>query len=323
MTSSLAIRTAGSRAEQATSRPKLKVLNQEAIRQRARRRNALVFLFIVVLLALFAVAFVHAQLVAGQQDLDAVRSRIAEAEAHRAKVARLVDEASAPDVIVSRAQGLGMVRAQQPVYLDAVSPVRELPTVATYVPSGPPAHLDVAAGVSAPSPVISVGISGSAPVVAAADSQLAQEQLAPEQLAQGQPAEAAEAVAPAASAADALSVAGRSAGSAPDISGPAGGTGTSINGTSVTGTSINGTAVTGTSVNGTSVTGTSVNSTSTAGGSSNGAFGGVSVTTGSGAAADGLNGGGRSAAGVGVGVEGPARSSFAGSTAISGGNGSG
>ncbi len=151
---------------QTATRPKLKVLNQEAIRQRARRRNALLMLFIVVLLGFFAVAFVHAQLVAGQQDLDSVRSRIAEAEAHRAKVARLVEEASSPEVIVTRAtEELGMVRAFQPVYLEAVSPVRELPTVATYVPSGPPEHLDVAAGVSSSASGISAGISASTDVL--------------------------------------------------------------------------------------------------------------------------------------------------------------
>ncbi|MGH1494110.1 MAG: hypothetical protein ACRBK7_32745 [Acidimicrobiales bacterium] len=142
-----------------STRPKLKVLNQEAIRQRARRRNALFVLFNIVLVGFFAVAFVHANLVAGQQDLDGVRTRIAEAEAHRAKVARAVEEASAPAIIVSRAEALGMVRAHQPVYLQAVSPVRELPTVATFVPSGPPAHLDVAAGVSKAASNISAGVS--------------------------------------------------------------------------------------------------------------------------------------------------------------------
>lgn len=159
-------RTRTSTGPQATTRPKLKVLNQEAIRQRARRRNALVVLFIVVLIGFFGVALVHAQLVSGQQDLDSVRSRIAEAEAHRAKIERLVDEASSPDVIFQKATlELGMVRAHQPVYLEAVSPVRDLPTVATFVPQGAPEHLDVAAGVSSSAPGISSGISAQADVV--------------------------------------------------------------------------------------------------------------------------------------------------------------
>lgn len=159
------VRTATGTRPQRATRPKLKVLNQEAIRQRARRRNALLFVFIVVLVGFFGVAFVHAQLVAGQQDLDSIRSRIAEAEAHRAKVARLVEEASAPEVIVSKAEQLGMVRAHQPVYLQAVAPVRELPVAAAFVPQGAPEHLDVAAGVSSPALGISAGVSGSTDVV--------------------------------------------------------------------------------------------------------------------------------------------------------------
>ena len=104
----------------AFTRPKLRVLDQMSIRRRARRRNALLLLFIVVLNALFLVAFVHARLVESQQDLDLIRARIADMETEKAQIERAVDEASAPALIVERAAELGMVRAETPVYLLAV-----------------------------------------------------------------------------------------------------------------------------------------------------------------------------------------------------------
>ena len=145
------------------SRPKLKVLNQQAIRQRARRRYFLVSLFIVVLLGFFAVAFVHAGLVADQQELDGIRARITEAEAHNAKVARLTEEASSPQAIVARATELGMVRAHQPVYLAASAPLRDVPTAVSFRT----AERAVAEGVAAPAnseTSVSVGICGVATV---------------------------------------------------------------------------------------------------------------------------------------------------------------
>ena len=101
-------------------RPALKVLDQASIRKRARRRNALLLLFVVVLNGLFVVAFVHARLVESQQDLDLMRSRISELETERARIERAVDEASSPALIVERAAGLGMVRAENPVFLAAI-----------------------------------------------------------------------------------------------------------------------------------------------------------------------------------------------------------
>jgi hypothetical protein len=100
-----------------------------AIRRRARRRNALLFLFVALIAGFFAVAFVHAELVAGQYELDAVRAQISQTEARHAELARLVEEASAPDVIVGRATELGMVRAHQPVYLVASAPIRDVEVV--------------------------------------------------------------------------------------------------------------------------------------------------------------------------------------------------
>ena len=163
---------AGAARRGSKSRPKLKVLNQQAIRQRARRRHALVALFIVVLLGFFAVAFVHAELVADQQQLDAIRTRIAEAEAHQAKVERAAEEASSPSAIVNRAQELGMVRANQPVFLAAAAPVRDVPAAISFRSSQTVTAVGVAAG-DADTTTISVGISGTAPVRVAAASELA------------------------------------------------------------------------------------------------------------------------------------------------------
>lgn len=108
------------------SRPALRVLDQVASRRRARHRSALLILFVAVLVGFFAVAFVHAELVAGQHDLDAVRAEISQAEAKHAELARAVEEASAPGVIVTRATELGMVRVRQPVYLTAAAPVHAI-----------------------------------------------------------------------------------------------------------------------------------------------------------------------------------------------------
>ncbi len=101
-------------------RPRLRVLDQVSIRRRARRRNAVLLLFIVVLSGLFLVAFVHARLVESQQELDLMRTQIADLEADKAQIERAVDEASSPSLIVGRATELGMVRAEDPVFLAPV-----------------------------------------------------------------------------------------------------------------------------------------------------------------------------------------------------------
>jgi len=106
--------------------PKLRVLDQAASRRRARHRSALLILFVAVLAGFFAVAFVHAELVAGQHELDAVRTEISQAEARHAELARTVEAASAPDRVVTRATELGMVRARQPVYLTTAAPIRSI-----------------------------------------------------------------------------------------------------------------------------------------------------------------------------------------------------
>lgn len=115
-------------------RPRLEVLDRAAARRRSRRRNALMVAFVLVLVGFFLIAFVHASLVAGQQNLDEMRTHIAELQAEKASVQRGIEESSAPSRIVERANALGMVRAEDPVFLAAVRPVA--PSAATAAPAG-------------------------------------------------------------------------------------------------------------------------------------------------------------------------------------------
>ncbi len=119
-------------------------------------------LFVVVLVGFFGVAFVHAELVAGQQDLDAARTEIAEAGARKATLSRAAEEASSPQAIVARAEQLGMVRAYQPVYLEASAPLRDMPTVVA--PPSPVASSRVQLASAVPG--VSAGISSEVAVVA-------------------------------------------------------------------------------------------------------------------------------------------------------------
>jgi len=116
-------RTSARPSAKRSGRPQLRVLDQVAVRRRARRRHVAILLFMVLLSGLFVVAFVHAQLVATQQDLDETRAEITELRNERARLERAVDEASSPALIVERAAELGMVRAAQPVFLISVAPI--------------------------------------------------------------------------------------------------------------------------------------------------------------------------------------------------------
>lgn len=107
-------------------RPHLRVLDQQALRRRARRRNVAMTMFVVLIIGFFAAALAQAQLVANQHELDVLRTQIAEAEADRARLERSVEESSAPGAIIDRAAEIGMVRANDPVYLAAVGPAPEV-----------------------------------------------------------------------------------------------------------------------------------------------------------------------------------------------------
>ena len=83
-------------------------------------------MFIVLIIGFFAAALAQAQLVANQHDLDQLRIQIAEAEADRARLERSVEESSAPGAVIDRAVEIGMVRANEPIYLAAVGPAPEV-----------------------------------------------------------------------------------------------------------------------------------------------------------------------------------------------------
>lgn len=103
--------------------PGLALVDRRALRSARLRRRLLVLAAGVLVVALFAVGLVHAQLVQRQQELDDVRSRIGQTRAQQLRLSREVVVASSPDEIVRRASELGMVRAEDPVYLVAVRPV--------------------------------------------------------------------------------------------------------------------------------------------------------------------------------------------------------
>ncbi len=109
--------------QRAKAKAKLKLIDPVVLRAQARRRLAALAICGVVIAGMFGVALVHAKLVQRQQQLDDLRDRIAAAEADRSRLERDVVIASAPESIVARATDLGMVRASDPVYIFAVTPV--------------------------------------------------------------------------------------------------------------------------------------------------------------------------------------------------------
>lgn len=113
----------GSNAKDEPKKAKLRVVDKAALRRRARQRTLLTLAAGLVTASLFGVALLYGQLVEGQQELDTMRSEIAQAEAERARLEREVAVASTPDAIVDRAFELGMVRAVDPQYLVAVRSV--------------------------------------------------------------------------------------------------------------------------------------------------------------------------------------------------------
>ncbi len=72
--------------------------------------------------------FVQAHLVKSQQQLDDVRSAVGEATAERSRIQREVDEASAPQSIIERAEVLGMIPPGQPTHIKSVRPIEEAST---------------------------------------------------------------------------------------------------------------------------------------------------------------------------------------------------
>ncbi len=118
-------RPAAKKAPAKKQSPDLRVVDRAKLR-RSQRRRALVSLSIIgLVITLFAVALLYAQLVEGQQRIDGLRADIAAAEAQRATLERDIAIISAPDAIVSRATEMGMVRAADPQYLVAIRSIDE------------------------------------------------------------------------------------------------------------------------------------------------------------------------------------------------------
>lgn len=145
------------------SRPVLRVIDHRQQRSLRLRRQVMFGIFIFVLAGFFAVATAHAELVSNQRDLDVLRQDIAAASASNAVLERQVVEASSPEEIVRRAQDLGMVRAEEPVYLIASGPVREPATPVLMQPPPPEQQVVVAAPGAEPSVIagsraVSVGL---------------------------------------------------------------------------------------------------------------------------------------------------------------------
>ncbi len=103
-----------------SSRPSLKVVDARAVNRRRRQRRVLVALAIVFMVGCFVVAAAQAVLVQGQRELDDVRLQIAEAEGEQDRLVQQLVDARSPETIIARAEALGMVRADDPVYLVAV-----------------------------------------------------------------------------------------------------------------------------------------------------------------------------------------------------------
>lgn len=125
-TATAAATTAAPRPAPRGKRPSLTVVDRRSVRSARSvrlRRTLLAGVLLVLVIALFAVGLVQAQLVQRQQHLDDVRSQIAQAQAQRLRLAEEVVVASSPEEIVRRAGEMGMVRAESPVYLVAVRPV--------------------------------------------------------------------------------------------------------------------------------------------------------------------------------------------------------
>lgn len=118
MVSLAAIREAARPA--GATRPNLRVIDRKSVRAGAIRRAIYICATSLVVAGLFAVAFVQAQLVEGQRELDRLRQDLDIAQDQRAELVRDVDIASSPSEIVARAEALGMVRAADPVYFSAV-----------------------------------------------------------------------------------------------------------------------------------------------------------------------------------------------------------
>ncbi len=102
------------------SKPKLRVVDHHRLKRAARRRRMGLWLAGAVAVGMFVSALAQAELVRGQQELNEMRAQVVEVRAEQARLEREIVMASAPQIVVERARGLGMVRATEPQYFPAV-----------------------------------------------------------------------------------------------------------------------------------------------------------------------------------------------------------
>ncbi len=103
--------------------PLLRLVDRAGAKSEPRRRLIVTLSITAVVLTLFAVALVQAQLVQSQRDIDVLNAKIVLVEAERAQLARDVIFAESPAGILDRADQLGMVKALDPVHLTAIRSV--------------------------------------------------------------------------------------------------------------------------------------------------------------------------------------------------------
>lgn len=108
------------RAAAKSERPKLRLVDKQALKSRSRRRTVIISSLCLLVAGMFMTTLAHARLVEGQRELDVLRSDIAELDGRRAQLEGEIVIASSPEAIVARARVLGMVRASDPQYLVAV-----------------------------------------------------------------------------------------------------------------------------------------------------------------------------------------------------------
>lgn len=117
----------GRRKGAEVEQPSLRVVDAVAENRRRRQRRVLLGLLVVFTAGCFVVAAAQAMLVQGQRELDDLRLQIAEAEGEQDRLIQQLVDARSPETIIARAEAMGMVRADDPVYLVAVRPEGERP----------------------------------------------------------------------------------------------------------------------------------------------------------------------------------------------------
>lgn len=98
----------------------LKVMEQQNPRKSLKRQYGFFTLLVIGLVVIFSVVYLQAKLVSPQQDLDLINERIEKLELEKSALEKSVNESSAPNNIISKAEELGMVKSAPPVSLNSL-----------------------------------------------------------------------------------------------------------------------------------------------------------------------------------------------------------